>query len=287
MVHSTWGDWLVRSEIEAADPDGLSCWFLGCNGFVVRSPEATVYVDPYFGDGHPPGIVRMIPVPMDPADATECDAVLVTHEHIDHMHPPSYGPLVEGLGADLHAPGASFEEPDYEGPLQAPATRRNRVEPGDSFEVGDITVHVRGSHDPDAIEPVSYVFEHESGTLFHGGDSKPAEAFAAIGREFDIDAGVLAFGTHGNVADPEGGAPDRVSWYMHPDQVIEAANDLRIDRLLPTHYDMWNGVDGDRKAVFEAARSHPHPRRIDPIRIGDRIDLGEPGIALPRSLREA
>jgi L-ascorbate 6-phosphate lactonase len=285
MVHSTWDDWLVRSEIEAAEPDGLSLWFLGCNGFVLRTPEATVYVDPYFGDGNPPGTVRMIPVPMDPADATECDAVLATHEHIDHMHPPSYGPLVEDLGADLYAPGTSFDDPDYDGPLQAPESSRNRIEPGDAFEVGDLTVHVRESHDPDSLEPVSYVFEHESGTVFHGGDSKPAGEFAAIGREFDIDVGILAFGTRGNVADPDGGAPDRVSWYMHGDQVIEAANDLRIDRLLPTHYDMWNGVDGDRKVIFEHARSHEYPRRIDPIRIGDRVDLDEPGITLPRSLR--
>ncbi len=285
MVHSTWGDWLVRSEIEAADPEGVSLWFLGCNGFVIRSPEATIYVDPYFGDGNAPGIVRMIPVPMDPADATECDAVLATHEHIDHMHPPSYGPLVEDLGADLYAPGASFDDPDYDGPLQAPEARRNRIEPGDAFEVGDLTVHVRGSHDPDSIEPVSYVFEHDAGTVFHGGDSKPAPEFEAIGREFDVDVGILAFGTRGNIADPEGGAPDRVSWYMHGDQVIEAANDLRIDRLLPTHYDMWNGVDGDRKVIFEHARTHEYPRRVDPIRIGDRIDLGSPGITLPAALR--
>jgi len=284
MVHATWGDWLVRSEIEAANPDGVSLWFLGCNGFVIRSPEVTVYVDPYFGAGDPPRIVRMIPVPMDAADATACDAVLATHEHVDHMHPPSYGPLVNDLGADIYAPGAAYTDPEFEGPMRVPESRRNRVEPGAAVEIGDLTVHVRAAHDPDSAEPVSYVFEHESGTVFHGGDTKPAEEFEAIGREFDIDAGILAFGTRGNIADED--RVHRVSWYMNSDEVIEAANDLRIDRLLPTHYDMWNGVDGDRKAVFEAARSHEYPRRIDPIRIGDRIDLGEPGITLPRSLQE-
>jgi L-ascorbate 6-phosphate lactonase len=284
MVHSTWGDWLVRSEIEAAEPEGVSLWFLGCNGFVIRSPEATVYVDPYFGDGDAPRIVRMIPVPMDPGDATECDAVLATHEHIDHMHPPSYGPLVD-IGADVYAPGASFDDPDYDGPLQVPESKRNRVEPGDSFGVGDLTIHVGESYDPDSLDPVSYVFEHEAGTVFHGGDSKPAPEFEKIGRKFDIDVGILAFGTRGNIADPENDTVDRVSWYMDGDQVIEAANDLRIDRVLPTHYDMWNGVDGDRTVIFEHARTHEYPRQIDPIRIGDRIDLGSPGITLPASLR--
>ena len=284
MVHSTWGDWLVHSEIEATDPDGVSLWFLGCNGFVVRSPGATVYVDPYFGDGDPPRVVRMIPVPMDSTDATKCDAVLATHEHVDHMHPPSYGPLVNDLGAELHAPAAAYTNPEYDGSMRVPEDRGNHVEPGDAIDVGDLTVHVRGAHDPDSAEPVSYVFEHDAGTVFHGGDTKPADAFGAIGEEFDIDAGILAFGTRGNIAAAD--RVRRVSWYMNADQVIEVANALQIDRLLPTHYDMWNGVDGDRKILFETARSHRYPKRIDPIRVGDRVDLGEPGITLPQSLSE-
>lgn len=104
MVHSTWGDWFVAEEIKASTLEGVSLWYLGCNGFVLRTAETTVYLDPYFGEGDPPNTIQTIPVPMDPADATECDAVLVTHEHVDHVHPPSYGPLVEGLGADIYAP---------------------------------------------------------------------------------------------------------------------------------------------------------------------------------------
>jgi L-ascorbate 6-phosphate lactonase len=100
MVHATWGDWFVREELEAVEPSGLSVWHLGCNGFALRTPETTVYVDLYFGDGNPPRLLRLPAAPMDPADATRCDAVLVTHEHRDHMYPPSYEPLVE-LGVDL------------------------------------------------------------------------------------------------------------------------------------------------------------------------------------------
>ncbi|WP_331233332.1 MBL fold metallo-hydrolase [Natronorarus salvus] len=285
MVHSTWGDWFVREEIEATDPDGASLWYLGCNAFVLRSAEATIYIDPYFDDGQPPWVVRMIPVPMDPADATLCDAVCVTHEHIDHFHPPSYGPLTEELGADLYVPGSAFEEPDYEGDVRTPEDQRHVIGVGDEFAVGDFTIHVRGANDPDAIEPLSYVVEHDSGTFFHGGDSKPAEEFLDIGEEFDIDLGVLAFGTVGHIHFPEEGETKRTRWYMDENQVIEAANDLRLDRLLPSHYDMWRGVGADPKVLHEHAASHDYPRIHEPIAIGDRVDFDRAGIVRSNSLR--
>jgi L-ascorbate 6-phosphate lactonase len=286
MVHSTWGDWFVRNDIEGTDVDGASAWYLGCNGFVVRSAETTIYIDPYFDDGDPPWVFRMIPVPLDPADATLCDAVLVTHEHLDHMHPPSYGPLTEELGGDLYAPSASFsEDRDYDGDLRAPDDQRHVVATGDTVEIGDFTVHVTGSNDPDAIEPVSYVIEHEDGTFFHAGDSRPAEAFHEIGEEFDIDLGVLAFGTAGHIHFPDENETRHLSWYMNENQVIEAANALQLDRLLPSHYDMWRGVGGDPKVLHEHAASHVYPSVVDVITIGDRVDFDSPGIVQSAALR--
>ena len=93
----------VRSEIENAEPDGVSPWFPGCNGFVVRSAGTTVYLDPCSGDSGFPRVVRTVPVPMNHADATTCDAVLATHEHAS--------PLLNGLGAGLYAPSAAYTDP--------------------------------------------------------------------------------------------------------------------------------------------------------------------------------
>ncbi|EMA46146.1 MBL fold metallo-hydrolase [Halococcus saccharolyticus] len=288
MVHSTWGDWFVRDEIEATEPQGLSVWYLGCNGYVLRTAETTVYLDPYFGDGTPPRTIRMIPVPIDPADATLCDAVLVTHEHIDHTHPPSYGPLVEDCGAEIHAPSASYERPDYDGDLRAPDDKRHIIEPGDEFDVGDLTIHVRGANDPDAIEPVSYVVEHDAGTFFAAGDSRPADAFTDVAGEFDLDLGVLAFGSVGNIVhtedDPTEARP--TEWYNDGDQVATAANQLELHRLVPVHWDMWRGVGADPDAIADHVASYRYPNVVETVRIGDRLDVGEPGVVPLRDVRE-
>ncbi len=284
MVQSDWGDWFVHHEIEAVEPDGLSIWFIGCNGFVLRSPETTVYIDPYFGGSHPPRLLRMAPVPLHPEAARRCDGILVTHEHIDHMHPPSFQPLVENTGAEVYAPRESWAETQDTLDPEIMHGHDHVVEPGDKFTIGDLTIHVRGGHDPDARGEVTYVIEHAAGTFFHGGDTRYGDTLDQIGAEFDIDLGVLAMGSEVKQYYP---GPDelveRRKVYMDHDEVIEAANALAIDRLAPSHYRMWKEVSADPSVLHDHAASFAYPRIIEQIEVGDRLEIATPGI-VPRQV---
>ncbi|RQG97010.1 MBL fold metallo-hydrolase [Natrarchaeobius chitinivorans] len=276
-IQSDWGDWLVR-DVEDATPDGVAVWYLGCNGFILKGSEGTtVYVDPYVGLGYPPRTVRMIPVPFDPADVTDADAVLATHEHTDHVHGPSQAPILENTDATFYAPDDSLDvardEEEWTQAWDVDDGQFSEVTEGDTLEIGEFTVHVEDAHDPDATHPVSYVFEHDAGTLFHGGDTKPNDEFERIGTEYDIDVGILAFGTVGQIADKETGEPKRTRWYNDENQIIEIASALELDRLLPSHWDMWRGLTSDPKVLYHHAKSFEHPRQVDVIEIGDRIDL--------------
>jgi len=283
MVHSTWDDWFVTDEVEATTPEGVSVWYLGCNGFILRSETTTLYIDPYFGDGIPGHVLRMIPVPMDPADATRCDAVLVSHEHLDHMHPPSFEPMLE-LGADVYARKPCFESPDFEGDVP-PGEYQTPVEAGESTEIGDFTVHFRAAHDPMAEGDIAFVVEHEAGTFLHVGDSHMGEPLREIGEEFDIDVGALAFGSHGQLYYPDAGHPQYTEWYMGENETIQAANALELDRLIPAHHDIWKGVTADPTALFGHANTQAYPRVIEPVQIGDRFDLESPGIVQFQNLQ--
>ncbi|WP_257300870.1 MBL fold metallo-hydrolase [Haloarchaeobius sp. FL176] len=277
MTVSDWGDWLPRA-VEDASPEGIALWYLGCNGFVLKASDGTtLFVDPYVGLGDPPRTVRMIPVPFDPEDVTEADAVFATHEHTDHVHGPSQAPILERTGATFYAPDDSLviarEEESWADDHAIDDHQFHEVREGNTVEVGGFSVHVEPAHDPDATHPVSYVFEHDGRTVFHGGDTKPTDEFADIGEQYDIDLGILAFGTVGNIPDKETREPKRTRWYNDENQVIEAANDLQFDRLLPSHWDMWKGLTGDPTVLHHHAKSLAFPERLDIVEIGDRVDL--------------
>ena len=274
-VHSDWGDWLPRA-IAAADPDGVACWYLGCNGIALKSAGGTtVFIDPYLGTGDPPRTVRMIPVPFEPGDVQAADAVLATHEHTDHVHGPSQAPIVADTDATFYGPGASVDVVDEEKWVDnwdVAADDVETVAEGDTFAVGDLEITVGPANDPDADEPVSYVIEHDAGTFVHGGDARPG-AFGAIGEQFDVDVAVLAFGTVGILPDKATGEPTETKWYNDENMLIEAAGELGVDRLVPTHWDMWRGLTADPTALHHHASSFEHPRELEIVEIGDRFDL--------------
>jgi len=275
MVTSDWGEWLPAA-IESTTPDGVAIWYLGCNGFVLKGAGGTtIFIDPYLGTGDPPRTVRMIPVPFDPRDVRAADAVLATHDHVDHVHGRSQAPILAETGAEFFAPDASLAVTDAEGwtdEWDVADDQLSSVSIGDEIEVGEFTIHVADANDPDAEEPVSYVIQHEAGTFFHGGDARPG-AFESVGGRFDIDLGVLAFGSVGMVPDAIGEEPVRTRWYNDENMIVEAANELQLDALLPTHWDMWKGMTADPTALYDHVRSFPYPKRLDIVEIGDRIDL--------------
>ncbi|MFB6150977.1 MAG: MBL fold metallo-hydrolase [Haloarculaceae archaeon] len=272
---SDWEDWLLR-EVEDAAPDGLAVWYLGCNGFVLKAEDGTtVFVDPYLGSGDPPRTVRMIPVPFDPDDVREADAVFGTHEHTDHVHGPSQAPILAGTGADFYASDAGLDvvrDEEWTDRWSVADGQLREVAEGEAVEVGSLTVHVEPANDPDAEHPVSLVFEHDAGTFFHGGDARPG-AFEPVGESHDIDLGALAFGSVGRIPDSDTGEPVRTKWYSDENQVIEAANELQLDTLVPSHWDTWKGMTADPTVLSEHARSFEYPRSLEIVEIGDRVDL--------------
>jgi hypothetical protein len=89
----------------------LSVTFLGHQGWLVRSNEANVLVDPLlcedFGHAHALGYRVYPPRVWDLARLPPIDAVVVTHEHDDHFDIPSLAKLARSIPVHLSARSSS------------------------------------------------------------------------------------------------------------------------------------------------------------------------------------
>jgi L-ascorbate 6-phosphate lactonase len=242
---------------------------------VLKADDTTVLIDPYVGTGDPPRTIRMIPVPFDPEEFGPVDAVLATHEHTDHVHGETVGPLLADSDAPFYAPDDSLavaREEEWADSWALDAAQFEEVSEGERFEVGSLTVNVEPANDPDATHPVAYVIEHDSGTFVHAGDARPG-AFEDVGAAYDIDLGAVAFGSAGRIPDKETREPTYTKWYNDENGIVEACRELQLDTLLPTHWDVWKGLNADPSVLHHHARSFDYPESIRVVEIGDRVDL--------------
>ncbi len=128
------------------------------------------------------GVVVLDPgVFTDPAALDGADAVLITHEHADHVHPD----LLRGCDAPIWTISAvdrllRDQAPDV-------AERVTVVRPGDRFDLVGAAVEVIGEKhavihpDYDRFDNSGYVLEAGGVSVFHPGDS-----LTAPGRAVDV-----------------------------------------------------------------------------------------------------
>ena len=62
--------------------------FLGQSGYLIKTKNSEIIIDPYLSDSvnRVAGRPRLLPIPIKATDIS-CDAVICTHDHLDHLDP--------------------------------------------------------------------------------------------------------------------------------------------------------------------------------------------------------
>ncbi|WP_280154744.1 MBL fold metallo-hydrolase [Piscinibacter sp. XHJ-5] len=250
-----------KATLAAPAPDALRAFWIGHASVYVELDGLRLLIDPVFAEQVSPlpvGPRRFHRPPIALADLPPIDAVLISHDHYDHLdmdtvrHLGARGtrffvPL--GIGAHLERWGiapAQIEELEW---------WQQRTLGGVQF-VCTPTRHYsgRGLSDRSATLWSSWSVVGPRHRFFYSGDTGYSAHFKEIGARLGpFDIAFIKIGAYGPGA----------SWvdiHMPPEQAVQVHRDVRGKRMFPVHWSTFNLAYHDwdepiRRAVAEARRT--------------------------------
>jgi len=263
---------------ELPEDENVLVWF-GHSSYFIQLDGVKILVDPVFsGNASPiPGTVKSFKGTerYSVEDIPEIDYLIISHDHYDHLDYKTIKALrdkvtnvVCGLGVGSH-----FEQWGYSSDIIKEQDWHQTIEVDSSFSIHTLPARHfsgRGFARKNTLW-ASYLIESPSMKIYVGGDSGYDSFFKEIGTRFgSIDLVILDNGQYND------------AWkeiHMHPDQVIQAANDLNAQRLFPVHSSKYvlamHPWDEPLKEVARLNQQSVNPIPLFTPVIGTKVHLND------------
>ena len=252
---------------------GLRVTWLGHSSLLLEVDGIRILTDPAWGERASfvrfMGPRRFYPTPLPIADLPPLDAVLLSHDHYDHL---DQGTIEQIAGTGVAIVCSLGMRPILER-WGVPPARITELSWGDSAQVGACTLtatparHFSGRSLWNRNETLwsSFVIRGPRHNIFFGADSGPFPGFQQIGRLFGpFDLTMLEIGAYDD---------DWPDIHMGPDRAAEAHLALGGRLLLPIHWGTFN-------LAFHPWRE-PVERLLGAARAqGIRLLLPRPGVPM-------
>jgi L-ascorbate metabolism protein UlaG (beta-lactamase superfamily) len=237
-------------------------------------------VDPVFADYASPfhgiGPKRFHPSPIAMTDLPKIDAVIISHDHYDHLDMDTIRYL-SSKGTQFVVPlgvGAHLDE------WEVPERQIIELDWWESAEIEGLTIictpaqhySSRGILDYKATLWSSWSVIGHKYRIFYSGDSGFAGHFQQIGNRLGpFDLGIFKVGQYGPGA----------SWiysHMNPEDAVKAHLAVRARRMLPVSWGTFNLSLHDWDEPIKRAAKAASAQNIDLVtpRIGDVVTEGKP-----------
>jgi len=248
---------ISAARLSAAPRAGLRYAWLGHSSVLLEVDGLRLLTDPVFSERASPfsfaGPKRFHPTPLALADTQNIDAVVISHNHYDHMDEASIRHLA-AQGAQIFVPlGNKPQVLDW----GVASAQVHEMDWGQSLRLGQVEITAtparhyssRGMFDLHETMWASWVISGPDHRVYFSGDTGYGKSFQDIGKAYGpFDLTVMKIGAYGP-------GQSWVDVHMPPEETIQAHMDLRGKIMLPTHWGTFNLGYHPWKEPIERAQS--------------------------------
>nr|ADP09474.1 beta-lactamase domain protein [uncultured marine crenarchaeote E48-1C] len=154
----------------------LFVWFNRYSGVTIKTPSKILVIDP---------------VDVKPRELKNVDAILITHEHYDHLDQPLLSEIHKLAQCKVVADPTSIRR------LQNNISPENlhEVQPGSEVSIGKVSIKAEECNHQPAATPVTFIITSEDGVkIYHTADSLPFPEMETIGKREKLDVAFCTVG---------------------------------------------------------------------------------------------
>lgn len=256
---------------------GLRAWWLGHASVLIEIDGVRILTDPVLSQRTSPfqfvGPARMHPPPLPLEQWTGIDAVVISHDHFDHLDMDTIRQLARG-GTQFYVGlgiGAHLER------WEVPAAQIHEMDWWEEARIKGVTIHCTPARHYSGRKRMdnstlwaSWMLKGPNHSAYFSGDTGYAGHFKAIRERLGAPGlAVIKVGAYGD------------TWldiHMNPEAAVQAHRDLGATTLLPVHWATFNLAyhAWAEPMVRTVAAAAAHQVQVITPRVGEKFEAGVP-----------